>query len=132
MIYIKKINCFKDFRGSLSVIEHEKFKLFKVKRTFFINFKKKKVIRGQHAHKKCSQFIMCLSGKITLKLIDKNLKIKKFTLSEMNRGIYLKPMVWVEIISELTNSSIVCLTDRVYEKSDYIASKHEFIKLAKK
>ena len=75
---------------------------------------------------------MCLSGKITLKLIDKNLKIKKFTLSEMNRGIYLKPMVWVEIISELTNSSIVCLTDRVYEKSDYIASKHEFIKLAKK
>ena len=38
----------------------------------------------------------------------------------------------VEIISELTNSSIVCLADRVYEKSDYIASKHEFIKLAKK
>ena len=60
---------------------------------------------------------------------DKN---KKYTLSEMNRGIYLKPMVWVEIISELTNSSIVCLADRVYEKSDYIASKHEFIKLAKK
>tara|TARA_B100000767_G_scaffold229385_1_gene220083 strand:+ start:125 stop:322 length:198 start_codon:yes stop_codon:yes gene_type:complete len=42
VIYIKKINIFKDARGTLAVLENKNFKFFSIKRSFFIDFKKKK------------------------------------------------------------------------------------------
>ena len=129
MIYIKKINFFKDTRGKLVSIDHKKFKFFSIKRTFFINFIKRKVIRGKHAHKKCSQFIICISGKIKIKTIDSNLNKKNYILSDLNKGIYIRPYVWVEIVSMESNTSIACFADRKYEKLDYIKSFVEFKKI---
>jgi dTDP-4-dehydrorhamnose 3,5-epimerase-like enzyme len=129
MIYIKKINFFKDSRGKLVSIDHKKFKYFSIKRTFFINFLRSKVIRGKHAHKKCSQFIICISGKIKIRTIDSKLNKKDFILSNFNKGIYIKPYVWIEIVSLKTNTSIVCFADRKYEKLDYINTFTEFKKI---
>ena len=129
MIYIKKINFFKDRRGKLISIDHKKFKFFSIKRTFFINFSRGKVTRGKHAHKKCSQFIICISGKIKIKIIDSNLNKKNYILSNSNKGIYIKPFVWVEIVSMKKNTSIACFADRKYEKLDYIKSFDEFKKI---
>ena len=70
MIYIKKIDFFKDNRGMLASIDHKKFECFSIKRTFLINFIKSRVTRGKHAHKKCSQFIVCISGKIKIETIS--------------------------------------------------------------
>tara|TARA_Y100000591_G_C21489027_1_gene524196 strand:- start:103 stop:498 length:396 start_codon:yes stop_codon:yes gene_type:complete len=131
MIYIKKINFFKDSRGKLVSIDHKKFKFFSIKRTFFINFVKRKVIRGKHAHKKCSQFIICISGKIKIKTIDSKLNKKSYVLSDLNKGIYIKPYVWVEIVSMERNTSIACFADRKYEKLDYINTFAEFKKIIK-
>tara|TARA_B100000989_G_C19425042_1_gene420373 strand:- start:32 stop:430 length:399 start_codon:yes stop_codon:yes gene_type:complete len=132
MIYIKKINFFKDSRGKLISIDHKKFKFFSIKRTFFINFLKRKVIRGKHAHKKCSQFIICTSGKIKIKTIDTKLNKKSYVLSDFSKGIYIKPYVWVEIVAMKRNTSIVCFADRKYEKLDYINSFSEFKKIIRK
>jgi UDP-2-acetamido-3-amino-2,3-dideoxy-glucuronate N-acetyltransferase len=131
MIYIKKINYFKDNRGTLATIDHKKFKLFSIKRTFFINFEKSKITRGKHAHKRCSQFIICISGKIKIKTINAKLNKKNYILSDLNKGIYIKPLVWVEIASEVKNSSIVCFADRKYEKLDYINNFTNFKKMIK-
>jgi len=129
MIYIKKINFFKDSRGKLASIDHKKFNCFSIKRTFFINFLRSKVTRGKHAHKKCSQFIICISGKIKIRTIDSKLNEKNFVLSNFNKGIYIKPLVWVEIVSLKSNSSMVCFADRKYEKLDYINTFIEFKKI---
>ena len=130
MIYIKKINFFKDNRGKLGSLDHKKFKCFSIKRTFFINFFKNNVTRGKHAHKRCSQFI-CISGKIKIKTIDSKLNKKNFILSDFDKGIYIKPLVWVEITSLKSNTSIICFADRKYEKLDYINSFTEFKKIIK-
>jgi len=131
MIYIKKINFFKDNRGKLGSLDHKKFKCFSIKRTFFINFFKNNVTRGKHAHKRCSQFIICISGKIKIKTIDSKLNKKNFILSDFDKGIYIKPLVWVEITSLKSNTSIICFADRKYEKLDYINSFTEFKKIIK-
>ena len=128
MIYIKKIKIFKDKRGTLATVENKNFKFFRIKRSFFINFKKKGAKRGEHAHKKCSQFIFCVSGKVILNTIDNKLKKRQIILSNMNRGVHIKPLVWVEIIPEVKNSTIVCFADRNYESTDYI---HDFKKFKK-
>tara|TARA_B000000477_G_C5987990_1_gene183608 strand:- start:242 stop:640 length:399 start_codon:yes stop_codon:yes gene_type:complete len=132
MIYIKKIKFFKDNRGKLASIDHKKFECFSIKRTFFINFIKSRVTRGKHAHKKCSQFIVCITGKIKIKTIDSKYNKRNFILSSFNKGIYIKPCVWVEIVSLKSNTSVVCFADRKYEKLDYINTLNEFKKIIKK
>jgi UDP-2-acetamido-3-amino-2,3-dideoxy-glucuronate N-acetyltransferase len=132
VIYIKKINIFKDARGTLAVLENKNFKFFSIKRSFFIDFKKKKIQRGEHAHKKCSQFIFCITGKIRLNTINNKLKKRQIILSNMKKGVYIEPLVWVKITSEMNNTAIACFADREYEKNDYIHNFNEFKKIIKK
>ena len=63
---IKKINLpiINEKNGSLFFLENKTGK-FKIKRVFFVNAKKNS-IRGKHAHKKISQIMICLSGKVEI------------------------------------------------------------------
>ena len=62
------LNYFSNFINKIIAAAFDKplfektIKLFKVKRFFLIDFKNKH-IRGNHAHKKCKQFFVCLKGK---------------------------------------------------------------------
>ena len=49
---------------------------FKTKRIFII-YGNKNFIRGNHAHHKCSQFLVPIYGSMALELEDKKNKIKK-------------------------------------------------------
>jgi len=60
-----KIKSFKSFSGKLVPISFNKNFPFKIKRIFFLHGLKNK-IRGDHAHKKCSQIFMPISGKMIL------------------------------------------------------------------
>ena len=77
-----------DKRGNLLSIELEKFKLFKVKRFFLISFKNKN-IRGNHAHKKCKQFFLCLKGKVKIVLKNKFKKKQLFLILILKEGCLL-------------------------------------------
>lgn len=127
MIYTKKLKIFNNSKGELLAIEYKNFKYFKIRRSFFINFKSKNTIRGKHAHKKCSQFLFCTSGKIKIKSIDAKGNKKNFILSNMKIGLLIKPLVWLELVSLKKNSTLVCLADYNYDPSDYI-NKIEDIK----
>jgi dTDP-4-dehydrorhamnose 3,5-epimerase-like enzyme len=120
MIYLKKIKYLCEEKGYLSSIDYQRFKYFKIRRSFFINFKKKNATRGKHAHRKCSQFIVCTSGKILVNSIDKKNIKKKFLLSKADQGLYIKPLVWVELTALVKNSTAACLANRKYEPDDYI------------
>ena len=61
-----KIKSFKSVSGKLIPISFNKKFPFSIKRIFFLYGIKNK-IRGDHAHKKCSQLFMAVSGKIILK-----------------------------------------------------------------
>ena len=62
-----KIKSFKSFSGKLIPINFNKNFPFQIKRIFFLHGLKNK-IRGDHAHKKCSQLFMAVSGKIILNI----------------------------------------------------------------
>jgi hypothetical protein len=116
MAKIFRIPTYKDTRGSLSVIE--KFLPFNIKRAYFLyNFNKKS--RGKHGHKKNKQFLICLSGKIQLKIINKNKSIF-FNLSKPTSGVYLAPQDWHEIIPKKRNSIVLVLASNIFNKNDYL------------
>ena len=62
-----KIKSFKSYRGELIPIPFNKKFPFSIKRIFFLYGLKNKM-RGDHAHKKCSQLFMAVSGKMILNI----------------------------------------------------------------
>ena len=62
-----KIESYKSFSGKLIPISFNKKFPFPIKRIFFLHGLKNK-IRGDHAHKKCSQLFMAVSGKMILNI----------------------------------------------------------------
>ena len=64
---------FKSFRkksGKLTAFSLRKNFPIRVKRIFIINGEKN-FVRGDHAHKKCSQFVYSILGRIKIELISK-------------------------------------------------------------
>ena len=73
--------------GSLVPINLKQFTKFKIKR-FFILRGNKNDIRGNHAHKKCSQIFIPINGRTELEIFKKTKKKNCFKLEKKTRNIY--------------------------------------------
>lgn len=126
-----KFKIYKNSTGSLLPISFKKDIPFKVKRTFIINGKKNSR-RGNHAHYKCTQFFVPISGSIDITFENKNGKFKK-RLSLNNRDcLLLTPKNWVSIKFITKDSKLIVYCDRDYEDLDYIFNYDQFLKMIKK
>jgi hypothetical protein len=119
MARILKIPTFSDKSGDLSVVE--KISGFNIKRVYYIyNFNN--ITRAKHKHKRTKQILICLSGKIQLKVVFKN-KTKIFNLEKPTVGVYLDPQDWHEIVPIKKNSIILVLASTFFKKKDYFNEK---------
>ena len=93
----------------------------KVKRIFFINGKKNK-IRGEHAHKKCSQLFIPIHGKMALTIETPNSK-KSIILSRFSKTtILIPPKYWCSIKFLEKDSILMVACDKYYNPRDYISN----------
>ncbi len=116
-----------NFNGSLVPIDLKIFKKFKIKR-FFILYGKKNDVRGDHAHKKCSQIFIPIKGKIKLEIINKKIK-KDMILSEKKKqGIVVGPLNWCTIKFLENKSSIMVLCNYKFLEKEYIRKFKNFLK----
>ena len=110
--------------GGLCVIEGGADAPFDILRVFTVSALKGS-IRGNHAHKKCSQFMVCASGEIKVICSD-GVKDREYSLDSPSTGLYVPPGIWAKE-EYLTNSAVLTvLCDRHYEEDDYIHSYNEF------
>ena len=103
----------------------------KVKRIFFLYGKKNKT-RGEHAHKKCSQFFIPIYGKVILNIKTPN-TIKKIMLNHLSKTAVLVPAKYwcgVKFISK--NSILMVACDQYYDFNDYLETFDEYKKYLKK
>ena len=120
-----KLKSFKSYSGDLVPISFNKKFPFKIKRIFFIHGVKNKT-RGDHAHKKCSQLFMAVSGKIVIEVKNLNSK-KRFTIEKKsNYAILVPPKYWCSVRFLKKNSILMVMTDRYYEFEDYLETFSEF------
>ena len=121
ILRIKKI---KNNNGTLIPLYFNKLRSFKAKRIFIVKGNKN-FIRGQHAHKKCTQIIIQIDGEIEIVIINK--KKYKFKLnSTQNRILRIPPMNWVNITFKKNKSSFLVLCDVNFSKREYIYSFKKF------
>jgi hypothetical protein len=108
---------------SLHIIEKIN-RLISIKRIFFLDAKHK-CVSGRHAHKKCTQVLFHIKGKINVEIF--NGKITSFKqLSKSKKFIVIKPRTWVSL-SLKKNDLCMVLCNRKYESQDYIYSKNQLL-----
>jgi dTDP-4-dehydrorhamnose 3,5-epimerase-like enzyme len=114
----------------LPITFNNKFPI-KVKRIFVI-YGKKNYIRGDHAHKKCTQVFFPIMGKIKISMKYKKTE-KSINLSHKgSKALLVPPVIWSRIEFLKNNSAVLVLTDYEYDFKDYIETYKEFIAFQKR
>jgi len=126
-----KLKSFHSASGKLVPITFDNNFPFKIKRIFFLHGKINK-IRGDHAHKKCSQLFMAVSGKMLLEIRTTTLTKKISINSNSKFAILVPPKYWCSIKFLKKNSTLMVMNDREYEFNDYIETFKEYKKYLNK
>ena len=114
-----------DRRGNLSFFENSKQIPFNIERTYWIYDVPGGEIRGSHAFKESSEFIVALSGSFDIVLHDGNKEIK-YSLNRSYYGLYVPKMLWRRMENFSTNSLALIVSSMKYDESDYIRDFDEF------
>jgi acetyltransferase-like isoleucine patch superfamily enzyme/dTDP-4-dehydrorhamnose 3,5-epimerase-like enzyme len=125
------LNIHKDIRGSLMASEFKNDLPFNPKRVFFVYDVPNSKIRGEHAHKTCEQFLVCIKGSVTA-LIDNGKERNQIELNSMNKGLYIPAMIWGTQYNYSEDAILLCFASKEYDNSDYIRDYLEYVKLSKK
>jgi acetyltransferase-like isoleucine patch superfamily enzyme len=118
----------KDLRGFLSFGEIGGHLPFEPGRYFLVYNVPSKEIRGEHAHKVCEQFLVCVNGSCNV-LIDDGTKRRDVTLSNPHTGLYIPPMVWGVQYNYSPDAVLLVLASHPYDADDYVREYDEFTRL---
>jgi UDP-2-acetamido-3-amino-2,3-dideoxy-glucuronate N-acetyltransferase len=119
-----------DNRGSLTVGEFGNSIPFLVKRYFMVFDVPNIETRGQHAHRECHQFLICVRGSCSVVADDGNNR-QEFVLDRADIGIHLPPMVWGIQYKYSPDAVLLVFASHYYDGADYIRDYSEFCKLAR-
>jgi len=126
-----KIKAYSSITGKLIPLVFNKKFPIKAKRIFFVYGKKNK-IRGDHAHKKCSQFFIPIFGKVILDIKTPKMK-KKIVLNHLSKiAVLVPPKYWCSIKFTNKNSILMVICDQNYDFDDYLESYDDYIKYLRK
>ena len=120
-----------DMRGDLLAVETQKDIPFKVARVFTIMNVPSHHIRGEHAHKKCHQLLVCLQGSVKI-LTDNGISRKEWVLNRPELGLHIEPYVWAAQFNYSQNAVLSVYASRPYEANDYIRDYEDFLSFIKK
>lgn len=83
-------------------------------------------IRGQHAHKVCTQLLSCSFGSVEVRC-DDGCETAIHVLDQPHRGLLVPPGIWAQQTYLAADSVLTVLCDRPYEPDDYIRDYSDFV-----
>jgi len=119
-----------DIRGQLSVGEFDRGIPFAVKRYFMVYGVPSKETRGEHAHRECHQFLLCVRGSCAV-VADDGKNREEFLLNRPDVGIHLPPMTWGIQYKYTEDAVLLVFASHYYDNADYIRDYSEFRQLSK-
>jgi UDP-2-acetamido-3-amino-2,3-dideoxy-glucuronate N-acetyltransferase len=114
-----------DMRGSLTVGEFEREIPLIPKRYFVVFDVPTREVRGEHAHKQCNQFFVCLRGSLGV-LLDDGYSRRELTLDRPGTGVFMPAMIWGTQYRYSSDAVLLVFASHFYDASDYIRSYDEF------
>jgi UDP-2-acetamido-3-amino-2,3-dideoxy-glucuronate N-acetyltransferase len=115
-----------DLRGSLSAGEFPAQIPFTPKRYFIVFDVPGKDVRGEHAHRRCHQFLVCVRGSLTV-VTDDGTTSEEIVLDAPNLGLYIPPMIWAVQYRYSGDALLLVFASDPYDPEDYIRDYDEFL-----
>jgi acetyltransferase-like isoleucine patch superfamily enzyme len=129
--FLHQLPAIKDLRGDLSVTEFGKDLPFLPRRCFWVFGVPNSEIRGEHAHKDCHQFLVAVSGSVSV-LLDNGQHQAEVNLNKPNLGIHIPPGIWGVQYKYSEDAVLMVLASHGYDNNDYIRNYDEFLMFKKK
>ena len=125
---VKKINFkfVKDPRGDLIEVDFLRDIPFIPKRVFLVKDVPTEKVRGEHAHKKCHQLLVCVKGSVSV-VVDDGILKKEFILNNISEGLYLPPMIWGIQYNYSSDSVLMVYASHEYNNDDYIRNYDKYL-----
>jgi UDP-2-acetamido-3-amino-2,3-dideoxy-glucuronate N-acetyltransferase len=129
---VKGVRCyeirhFPDLRGDLTVGEFTSDLPFSPKRYFLVYNVASEKIRGEHAHKKCHQFLICTHGRCSV-IADDGSNRQEFLLDHPGIGVHIPPMIWGIQYKFTRDAVLLVFASETYDSDDYIRNYDAFLK----
>jgi UDP-2-acetamido-3-amino-2,3-dideoxy-glucuronate N-acetyltransferase len=115
----------RDPRGDLTVGEFGKGFPFPPKRYFIVFGVSPGTLRGDHAHKRCHQFLICAQGHCVA-LVDDGVTRREVLLDNPSIGLYVPPMIWGTQYDYSVDGALLVFASDHYDPEDYIRDYGEF------
>jgi UDP-2-acetamido-3-amino-2,3-dideoxy-glucuronate N-acetyltransferase len=127
-VYVSRFSEFSDLRGRLTAGEIPGGEVaFTPRRWFLVYGVPSRDVRGEHAHRVCEQFLICVSGRVTV-AVDDGERRGEVVLSEPTIGIYVPPLVWASQFHYEPHSVLLVLASHPYDPADYIREYETFMR----
>jgi acetyltransferase-like isoleucine patch superfamily enzyme/dTDP-4-dehydrorhamnose 3,5-epimerase-like enzyme len=117
-----------DLRGSLTVGEFDRTIPFPVKRYFVVFDVPSRETRGEHAHRECHQYLICVRGSCSV-VADDGHHRQEFLLDRPDIGLHLPPMIWGIQYKYSSDAVLLVYASHYYDSADYIRDYSEFCQL---
>jgi hypothetical protein len=122
---LQRLKVVKDMRGSLSVGEFDRDIPFTPRRYFFVYDVPSREARGEHAHKVCHQFLICVRGSCGV-MLDDGRQRREFRLDRFDVGIHIPPLTWGTQYRYSPDGALLVFASHYYDDEDYIRTYDEF------
>ena len=116
----------RDWRGDLTVGEVGRDLPFDPKRWFMVFDVPDFQLRGEHAHRVCHQFLICVRGSCRT-LLDDGRRRGQVTLDSPDLGVHMPPMVWGTQYRYTSDAVLLVFASHPYDPGDYIRTYDAFL-----
>ena len=125
-VTVHRLGLHRDIRGSLVAGEFGDDVPFQPKRSFLVFDVPSSEIRGEHAHRRCAQFIVCVRGACSL-VVDDGREREELRLDHPTLGVHVPPMVWSSQFDHSPDAVLLVLASEHYDADDYIRAYPDFL-----
>jgi acetyltransferase-like isoleucine patch superfamily enzyme/dTDP-4-dehydrorhamnose 3,5-epimerase-like enzyme len=125
-VYVSRLPEFSDLRGCLTAGDLPGDSVpFVPQRWFLVYGVPTREVRGEHAHRVCAQFLICVAGTVTV-AVDDGAHRGEVELAEPTLGVYIPPLVWASQFGYDRDSVLLVLASHPYDPDDYIRRYQDF------
>jgi UDP-2-acetamido-3-amino-2,3-dideoxy-glucuronate N-acetyltransferase len=99
---------------------------FAPRRWFLVYDVPSREVRGEHAHRVCHQFLLCVAGSVTV-AVDDGERRATVVLDRPSIGIYVPPLIWSTQFGYDAASVLLVMASHPYDAEDYIREYDQFL-----
>ncbi len=121
-----KVPLVKDLRGNLLAREVGRGLPFAPKRCFMVMDVASKEVRGEHAHRRCEQLLVCVRGGVAV-VCDDGRRRQEHVLDSPEVGVYIPAMVWGIQYKYTHDALLMVFASEPYDPDDYIRDYDRFL-----